>query len=147
MPVAPRHAWLRWASIACAALTALLAVATSAAAENRFDDGGVLRMAIGTGLLTLSGSLALVVLAKLSARDTLTLPPAPAAAALDRVKLECPRCARPQTVPAGDAGALCPGCRLHIAVHIHTARCGACNYPLDDLRTDRCPECGAPVTA
>jgi Zn finger protein HypA/HybF involved in hydrogenase expression len=44
-------------------------------------------------------------------------------------------------------GALCSGCKLHITVTIHTARCAKCNYELENLKAERCPECGEPIPA
>ncbi|MGD0542282.1 MAG: hypothetical protein ABSB33_12270 [Tepidisphaeraceae bacterium] len=70
---------------------------------------------------------------------------------LDAGKMEmvCPVCRKKQTVPINDGvGELsCPGCGLIVSVRLRAPRCPSCDYMLLMLHSDRCPECGAPISA
>lgn len=155
------YAWLRIATIGAGVLTGVLTTAATWVDVSSYDS--LWRMATGAGILAVSGALALIVIDRLNSWRSVELhkvrepsrsaatgtpmspPTRPGAATLSQIKLECPRCAAAQTIPTGENGALCVGCRLHIAVLVHEAHCGKCGYDLTDLKGLVCPECGAGV--
>ena len=65
------------------------------------------------------------------------------------MEMVCPVCRKKQTVPINDGvGELsCPGCGLIVSVRLRAPRCPSCDYMLLMLHSDRCPECGAPISA
>lgn len=150
-PSGKKHRWLRYAAIGAAVLTAGLIVAASIGqwAFMFFDE----RPIYGAGILAFSATFALVVMDRLSSNRRVELVGVNAASTGDaaragirpEAKIECPRCSRAQSIPLGEAGALCVQCKLHIAVEVRAARCGRCGYNLSDLRGPTCPECGAAV--
>ncbi len=60
------------------------------------------------------------------------------------VRLTCPRCA--SKVEAGVGTSRCQGCGLLFLIQLAEPRCVKCEYNLLDLKGDRCPECGTPVS-
>lgn len=160
--VASGFAWLRFATIGAGILTGVLVTASAWVNTSSYD--GLWRMTTGAAILAVTGSLALIVIERLNSGKSVELhkvraerpapaasgvasapPTQPNAAGLPQIKLECPRCATLQTIATGENGALCPGCRLHIAVLVHEAHCGTCGYDLSNLKGAVCPECGAGV--
>lgn len=155
------YAWLRIATIGAGILTGVIVTSATWMGTGSYD--GLWRMTTGAAILAVSGTLALIVIDRLSswrtvelhkvresprpaATDTPLSPPTrPGVPALSQIKVECPRCAASQTIPTGENGALCVGCRLHIAVLVHEAHCARCGYDLSNLKGSVCPECGAGV--
>lgn len=164
---AQKFPWLRLATIAAAALTGGLLVTAVWMSLGNYDT--IWRMQTGAGILTISGTLALIVIDRLLLRRPFELrrvavpavspavsspagaaPPTtrsgPSAAPVaSSVKLECPRCSLSQSIAVGASGALCSQCKLHIAVIVREARCGECGYELRDLKGTTCPECGKSI--
>ncbi|OWY71037.1 hypothetical protein B7486_10520 [cyanobacterium TDX16] len=56
--------------------------------------------------------------------------------------MTCPRCKRSQEFSAGRS--LCTGCGLKITIEIEEEHCEKCGYPLYQIRSGSCPECGTP---
>lgn len=61
-----------------------------------------------------------------------------------QLKIECPRCARSQVVPAGRSAC---ACGLRFRIEIEEEHCSKCGYALYGISSGVCPECGTPVTA
>jgi predicted RNA-binding Zn-ribbon protein involved in translation (DUF1610 family) len=59
----------------------------------------------------------------------------------DAVQLTCPRCGKPQSLPAGET-ARCADCRLKIKVEVEEPACPNCGFNLHRLTRPTCPECG-----
>lgn len=59
------------------------------------------------------------------------------------LSLTCPRCNRAQTRPVGRSK--CEGCGLKFAIEIEEEQCRKCGYPLHELTSAVCPECGTPI--
>lgn len=57
--------------------------------------------------------------------------------------LTCPRCQTSQELPAGRSG--CGQCGLKFNIQIEEEQCGTCGYPLYQLVSAECPECGTPI--
>lgn len=57
--------------------------------------------------------------------------------------LTCPRCGKAHTQPAGRSA--CPDCGLRFHIEIEEDTCRKCGYPLYQLRSAVCPECGTPI--
>jgi hypothetical protein len=136
---------VRVVAMGAAACTGLLST-MSAAIHTSWDRYGGFdwewRASAAFMLITVSATLALVVIGRLNRRPVVELS---RTASFDKVSLVCPRCSQRLELPVG--GALCSGCKLHITVTIHTARCAKCNYELENLKAERCPECGEPIPA
>ncbi|MEK6800232.1 MAG: hypothetical protein AABZ12_14830 [Planctomycetota bacterium] len=62
-----------------------------------------------------------------------------------RVSLTCPRCAVVQEVPVGRS--TCAHCSLRFSIEIEEEQCPTCGYPLYQLSSAVCPECGTEVVA
>ncbi len=61
-----------------------------------------------------------------------------------RLSLTCPRCAHTQTVAVGRSR--CVQCNLGFLLEIEEDLCPGCGYPLYQLSSGACPECGRRVT-
>ncbi|MCO6439157.1 MAG: hypothetical protein J5J06_18865 [Phycisphaerae bacterium] len=61
------------------------------------------------------------------------------------VDLTCPRCTSTQHLPAGRSR--CGSCGLRFLIEIEEETCENCGYPLYQLTSANCPECGTPIMA
>lgn len=102
------------------------------------DDDFWFRVLGALGVLAASGSLALLIMAKL--RQVGKIEKLQSAAA--QVELRCPRCTTLQVVDAG--ASTCASCGLKFRIEIEEPRCAKCDYLLWQLPQRRCPECGTP---
>lgn len=114
----------------------LLAALVSGLIITEADDEFWFRLMGALGVLSASGSLALLILAKLRQVGRRAALQTTAA----RVELHCPRCTAAQTVDAGASA--CAACGLKFRIEIEEPRCAKCGYVLWQLPTRRCPECG-----
>ena len=57
--------------------------------------------------------------------------------------MTCPRCEKPQQLPAGRSR--CTQCGLKFRIDIEEEQCKTCGYPLYLLTSAVCPECGTPI--
>ena len=57
--------------------------------------------------------------------------------------LTCPRCEKPQQLPAGRSR--CTQCGLKFRIDIEEEQCRKCGYPLYRLTSAVCTECGTPI--
>lgn len=138
----PGQRWVRAFTIAAMIATALLFTVMVVLAEReRFPAEAelVARLAGAAGILACSGSLAILVLARLNRRAEF----APAGGAPLEITVICPRCRRKTRVALGEGS--CAACGLRIEVRIEEPRCTECGYLLYKLTSAACPECGAPV--
>lgn len=127
--------WLRRGTLACVwavATTWSMAIVIEPTDELFFRVFGAL------GVLDASGSLSLLILAKLRRMEK----PQRLQTAAASVELRCPRCLTQQVVPAGQSQ--CAVCALKFTVEIEEPRCPKCDYLLWQLPERRCPECGTP---
>ncbi len=121
------------------------------------DAFGFQRFTAGASIVTVSGTLAVIVLTMLnrradrrvaravrSAPDTAAGPPAgggsSAGEVLKAIWVRCPRCQKEQTLPLGEAA--CSECRLVIRTSVEPPACPKCGYDVSMIRGDKCPECG-----
>jgi hypothetical protein len=125
--------WLFRATVACVwAVAGMAAVAIWLEPEEE----AFFRVFGALGVMDASGTLSLLILAKLrqlGAAGGLQSTPA-------RIDIACPRCTKRQVVDAGKAR--CCACGLKITIEIEEPRCGRCGYLLWQLPERRCPECG-----
>jgi hypothetical protein len=130
--------WLRLLTILAVIVTALLLDAIV-----YLDSGGEMldRLASAAGICAACGTVAMAILARVNRK---TIAPA-TPNELREIKLECPQCGKKQTLPVGTEAA-CAGCGLRIAVQVTEPRCPNCEYLLYGLKSDRCPECGTPIS-
>ncbi len=59
------------------------------------------------------------------------------------ISMTCPRCSVAQVVPAGRS--VCKSCHLRFHIEIEEDNCLKCGYPLYQLKSAVCPECGTPI--
>ncbi len=59
------------------------------------------------------------------------------------LSLVCPRCGKQHALPAGRSA--CPDCGLKFHIEIEEDNCRKCGYPLYQLQSAVCPECGTPI--
>jgi len=140
------QAWLRWATIAAAGLC-VVCISGYALSYIPYSYTGhnVIEEYFGRGITASSilagcGALALIVLARINRRVDATSETFVA----QNITLFCPRCSKKQDLPLGDAA--CNACGLRISTRVEEPRCATCGYLLYKLTSDRCPECGTPVT-
>lgn len=124
------------------------------------DDSLPGKLVAASAILTTCGALAIAIAAALARRrarfgslaGALEFPPSGAASpgAADRVltsvtaiALTCPHCALASTQPLGESR--CARCGLRYLLRVAEPRCATCDYPLLDVRSGTCPECGAKV--
>lgn len=133
VPAGPTIGWLLRGSLVCVWLLAAMA---SASIIWEIEQEYWYRWLGAVGVLDASGSLALLIMAKL--RQVVKAEKLQTAVA--RVELRCPRCTVMQTVDAG--AAKCNACGLKFRIEIEEPRCEKCDYLLWQLPERRCPECG-----
>jgi hypothetical protein len=127
--------WLLRGALLC--VWAIAAIA-SATIVWEIEDEFWYRVFGAVGVLDASGSLALLILAKL--RKVGKVEKLQTAAA--QIELRCPRCTASQRVDLG--AAKCGVCGLKFRIDIEEPRCAKCDYLLWQLPERRCPECGTP---
>lgn len=139
VPLGEARAWACLVSIGSVAATAAC-VSVLTFITGGFDRDGpdILNRVTGAlGIVSACSTLGVIVLYRLNRR-----PPGTSATVSEirSVHLTCPHCGRKQAVPVGEGA--CEGCGLLITVRVNEPRCVKCEYPLLDLKADRCPECG-----
>jgi hypothetical protein len=88
------------------------------------------------GVMDASGSLSLLIVAKLKQVGKVEkLASTPA-----QLEIRCPRCLTSQVLGAGKSK--CTVCGLKFVIEIEEPRCPKCDYVLWQLPERRCPECG-----
>jgi len=125
--------WILGATLLCAWAAAVL---WSSAILFEPNDEFFYRLFGAVGVLDATGSLALLILAKLRMIGRhAKLESVPA-----RLELRCPRCMTSQVLEAGKSK--CCSCGLKFTIEIEEPRCAKCEYLLWQLPERRCPECG-----
>lgn len=144
--LANNQTWLRWATIAAGAgcVFCISGYALSYIPYN-YSGPNIVEEYFARGITAFSilagcGALALIVLARINRRVDATQETFVA----QNITLFCPRCSKKQDLPLGDAA--CNACGLRISTRVEEPRCATCGYLLYKLTSDRCPECGTPVT-
>ncbi len=99
------------------------------------------RAAAATGIIACFCSLALVVLAFINRKAQAIRV---AVESVREYTVICPVCDTKQTLPVGESH--CRKCRLVIRASFEEPHCPKCNYVLLMLTSDRCPECGEPLS-
>jgi len=138
IPLQGHQRWLRFGTLACAAVAGVLVILASTEGF-AFDQWG--RYIAAFGLAFICGCLAMVVLDRLNRRAIVK--PTTTGEVGERVELACPRCHGKHTLKLN--GDRCPGCGLLITVKVARLECCTCSYPLDGITADKCPECGTAV--
>lgn len=137
--------WLRLATIVMLVVTGLLGMFVNQFEVNQFDygfDSMSLRLLTASAIVLCCALLALAVLMAFNRRLVIT--EARSIAAITSVTVICPRCNTKQSAPLGESN--CTGCKLIFLLKLAEPHCRKCNYLLLDLKSDRCPECGEPIT-
>ncbi len=129
------YEWVRLAAVCVSVLLLLLVLADvwMDIAESEIWRGyGVLI------ILGVCGSITVMVLHRISGlRTTEGL-----ATVRGMLTLTCPRCSHAQQLPAGKSR--CARCGLGFHIEILEDQCRKCGYPLYQLESTVCPECGTP---
>jgi hypothetical protein len=102
----------------------------------RWEGDFQVRLLGALGVMNASATISLLILSRLrrvEERESRLVAQA-------RIELACPRCATRQVVTSGETA--CSACGLRIRIEIEEPRCAGCHYPLWNLRSRRCPECG-----
>ena len=128
-----------WVRIGTVVAVALLASQISVSIVLEVGNDLWFRMMGVLGIGVACGTLAVPILHRVSAIRPTTL----AGTSATLMKLVCPRCEQPQTLPLGRSS--CPSCKLKIRIEIDENNCTNCGYPLYMLTSAVCPECGTPV--
>jgi hypothetical protein len=130
-----------WVRLATVFVIALLAGQISLSILTEIDEEEWYRFMGVLGILTVSGTLAVPILHRISGirahEDIQT--------SVLLLSLTCPRCQRVQQLPVGRSK--CAGCGLSFSIEIEEAHCARCGYPLYKLRSSVCPECGTPISS
>mgnify|MGYP003867046843 CR=1 FL=1 len=132
-----------YGTIASAAAIALLLDLQAIIADPGNDTFGFRRLIAGATIVTISGTLAVVVLAMLNRRSLRRADSVAAGTLLSAISLQCPRCGKQQTLALGEGR--CSDCRLIIHTRVEVPACGKCGYDLSMIRGENCPECGTPI--
>lgn len=103
------------------------------------SDDILARIAGVLGILTACGTVSLPILHRISAMQ---LREAVRTVEL-QIALTCPRCNRAQTLAVGRSR--CRQCGLKFAVEIEEDNCKKCGYPLYQIQSAVCPECGTAI--
>ena len=131
--------WVRHATLGCGALLTFqcttLALSMSSLPDSWF------KMMATLAILCGSGAVAIPILhqsaTKGGASELLTTSIV--------FPMTCPRCQRSQEISIGRSK--CAGCGLKFSIEIEEEHCGKCGYPLYQIRSGQCPECGTPFLA
>jgi MFS family permease len=142
-----------YGTIAAAAATALFVDLNVLTDDGPYMDRfGFERFTAGAAIVTVSGTLAVIVLTMLNrwamrrvayAARTIPATDGPAGVELKTISLRCPRCTKEQTLPLGQAS--CTECRLIIKTAVEVPACRQCGYDISMIKGDKCPECGAGI--
>lgn len=131
--------WVRHATLACGALFALqcstLAISMSDLPDAWFKLMATLAILCGSGAVTIP-------ILHLTAKDRVVTELLTTGISFP---MTCPRCQRSQEISIGRSK--CSACGLKFSIEIEEEHCGKCGYPLYQIRSGQCPECGTPFLA
>lgn len=153
VPIPSGQRWLTRATVAAGAVTGACVVLASLLHWRGFLEHGsgedqiLMRLASAAAVFAGCGTLAILVLARLTRRLDV---PSLSAVKLEAMTVQCPVCGRKQALSLGEDGAgeaSCRGCALILHAGATEPRCPNCDYSLLMFKGDRCPECGTPVVA
>lgn len=152
-PVGSGQKLVVYGTIAAASAVAVFVILDVHIQEGAYDDlMGFRRFTAGASIVTVSGTLAVVVLALLNRRAMRKVAYAARAvgngdggpgALLTNIELRCPRCRKEQTLPLGEGS--CSECKLIIHTRVEVPTCPQCGYDVSMIKADKCPECGAGI--
>jgi len=131
--------WVRHATLGCGALLTFqcttLALSMSSLPDSWFKMMAMLAILCGSGAVTIP-------ILHLSAKDRGATELLTTGISFP---MTCPRCQRSQEISIGRSK--CAGCGLKFSIEIEEEHCGKCGYPLYQIRSGQCPECGTPFLA
>ncbi len=140
IPLRASHERVRRLTIGSAAITGTLLILLTWNEAIGVGSDALLRFCSASSIITACGTLSLAILHRMGRQHEI----APRAA-FDSLQIICPRCAKAQRLARG--GATCTQCHLRITVHLESSFCPACDFCLDGVQGDQCPECGASLKA
>jgi hypothetical protein len=129
-----------WVRVATLIAIALLAIQVILSIYGEIDEEKWYRAMGIISILDVAGTLAVPILHRISGiqvREQIQT------TALE-LKLTCPRCQQSQTLPVGRSK--CANCSLKFLIEIDEEHCSNCGYPLYQLQSAVCPECGTPIS-
>lgn len=130
----------QWMIFQTATVVVAIILACELAAMVVFNSGDEIlsRIAGVLGILSACGTVSLPILHRISAMQ---LREAVKTVEL-QVALTCPRCSKAQMLSVGRS--CCEQCGLKFAIEIEEDNCRKCGYPLYQIQSAVCPECGTP---
>lgn len=120
-------------------LIGLLAVQIIATIFSFIHDETWIRFIGVTSILVACGTIAVPILHRLStmhSRESIRTTEL-------KLGVICPRCSTSQQLPVGNSK--CVKCGLKFKIEIEEEQCRKCGYPLYQLQSSTCPECGTPI--
>lgn len=138
--------WVALGTIGTVLLTATLAsylnIITVGFRSDLESDDLLVRLIAAGSIVSVCGLLAITIFLAANRRALVT--GSAAVKEITRIRVTCPRCATRSDASVGHDR--CPGCGLLFLFRVAEPRCVKCEYNLLDLKGDRCPECGTPVS-
>lgn len=118
---------------------AVLVLMLQVAIHGSFDNDAWARGIGVFGILSACGTITIPILHRVSAIKTTE-----SIQTTDlSISMTCPRCSVAQVVPTGRS--VCKSCHLRFHIEIEEDNCVKCGYPLYQLKSAVCPECGTPI--
>ena len=96
----------------------------------------MIRMSAGFGIVTACGTLALIVMRRMSRNVGVFLKKAE----YTSMHVRCPHCGSEQDAPVGVSG--CMKCGMQFGISIRKPQCAGCGYDTLGVQGEACPECG-----
>ncbi|MBX3388451.1 MAG: hypothetical protein KF691_03235 [Phycisphaeraceae bacterium] len=128
--------------LASFAFATYLNITTAGFRNTDFEEDFAARLLAASCIISVCGFLAIVIFIAANRRALVTH--SGAISEIKDVRIVCPRCATKCDAHVGSSR--CTGCGLLFLLQLAEPRCIKCEYNLLDLKADRCPECGTPVT-
>ncbi len=141
LPLKSNQLWVRWITVLTAWISGGLYDYIAIAAVR---DDFPMRVSIAASVCAGCGTIAIGLLDAFNRRTI----PVREILELKEITFVCPACQKKQTVRRHDSAVhvVCADCGLQIEMQLRLPRCPKCDYSLLMNKSDRCPECGTPLT-